>query len=171
METNHLNLNKIGKVTVHTTASMTKLLEILYDIKLKVHHIHQQEMTDCPNLMKRFYIPHSSRPIQRVICLVDVSERPLLNAITLFYKDNMNQNMLHQLYHTDTPIGNILEKNKLEIYREVLDYGIVQNANASKYLRLKQDEKLIYRITSVRHQAKNLFLVCEYLPLRTPHGK
>lgn len=110
METNQLDLNKFGKLIVHTTGSMTKLLEILYDVKLKVHHIHQQEMIECPNLMKKFYTPQSRRLIQRDICLIDLSDRPFVYAVSLFYRDNMDQDMLHQLYHTDTPIGKILEK-------------------------------------------------------------
>jgi chorismate-pyruvate lyase len=162
---NELHLNKIGNLIVQTTASITRLIEILYNVRLNVELINQQEMEDCPKLLKKFYPKRLEKPILREICLVDTRSRPFIYAETLFYKNNISQDIIHELYHTNTPIGKIIEKNKLEFYREILEYGFIQDSNIASHLGLNPDDLMIYKVCNTIHQGKNLFLICEYFPI------
>ncbi|WP_051271194.1 chorismate pyruvate-lyase family protein [Shimazuella kribbensis] len=165
MEINQLHLNKIGNLIVQTTASITKLIEILYNVQLKVELINQQEMIHCPKLLKKHHKEKFEKPILREICLVDTHFSPFIYAETLFYKDNASFDIIHDLYHTNTPIGKIIEKHKLEFYREILDFGVVQDSNIASHLGLNDDDSMIYKVCNTIHQGKNLFLICEYFPI------
>lgn len=164
MKQNQLFLNKFGRVVVHTTSSTTRLIEILFNVKLKVQLLNQQEMTECPDFIRKHLNVKPSPPVLREICLVDTESRPFIYAMTLFYKDDLHPDIIDDLYSTDIPIGKIIEKNKLEIYREVLDHGIIQDSNITRHLGLKHNEHLLYKVSSMRHQGKTMFLVCEFFP-------
>jgi chorismate-pyruvate lyase len=162
---NQLHLNRIGNLIVQTTSSITKLIEILYEVQLRVEIINQQELIKCPKLMKRYHKEELEKPVLREICLVDDHAQRYIFAETLFYKENISNNISDELYGTDTPIGKILEKNKLEYYREILDYGIIQDSSIAKHLGLNDNDWLVYKVCRTRHQGKNLFLICEYFPI------
>jgi chorismate-pyruvate lyase len=165
MNMNRSHLNKLGKLIIQTTASITKLIEIFFDVQLKVQLINQQEMVECPQYLKKHYKTGTDKPILRAICLIDSNQHPFIYAETLFYKEHISHDIINDLYDTDTPIGKIIEQNRLEYYREILDYGFIQDAKIAKYLGLNHDDWMIYKVCNTIHREKDLFLICEYFPI------
>ncbi|MCH5586638.1 chorismate pyruvate-lyase family protein [Shimazuella sp. AN120528] len=165
MKVNQIHLNKLGKFIVQTTSSITKLIEIFFEVQLKVKLINQHEMIECPKHLKKHHKIQSDKPILREICLIDSAKRPFIYAETLFYKENISVNIVNELYDTETPIGKIIEENKLEFYREILEYGFIQDSRIAKHLGVDKNDWMIYKVCSTIHQAKNVFLICEYFPI------
>lgn len=167
MKKKPLYLNKFGELILYTTSSMTRLIEILYNVELRAQLIQQQPMVECPPVFRHYLQPSDSTPILRRICLTDTaSARPYYYAETLFRRDHLNpETVIHELYHSDTPIGKIIDQCRLEIYREILDYGRLQDAQIANHLGVHADEWLLYKVSCMYHQSKDLFLICEYFPI------
>jgi chorismate-pyruvate lyase len=166
MQSDPLYLNKFGELILYTTSSMTRLIEILYNVELRAKLIQQQPMVDCPPLLRRYLQPSYSSPILRQICLTDTdTAQPYYYAETLFQKDHFHsKTVIHQLYHSDTPIGKIIDQYRLETYREILEYGRLQDKQIAHHLGVHADEWLLYKVSRMYHQSKDLFLICEYFP-------
>lgn len=165
MEMNQFHLNKLGKHIIQTTSSITKLIEVFFDVQLKVKLIDQREMDECPKHLQKHHQIRNEVPILREICLIDTLHRPFIYAKTLFYKNHVSFEIVQDLYNTDIPIGRIIEKNKLEYYREILDYGFIQDAEIAGHLGLNHNDWMMYKVCKTVHQEKDLFLICEYFPI------
>lgn len=164
-----LHLNKIGNLIVQTTQSITRLIEVLFEVDLKVHIITQERMKHCPKRIENFYSEDEGTPILREICLIDEYKKPYIFAESIYYLDHIQAHIRDELLYSNTPIGKIIERYKLEFYREILDIGIIQDAKIANYLSIDETEPMIYKVCNTWHQSKKLFTICEYFPIKQLH--
>ncbi|MDA2068157.1 chorismate pyruvate-lyase family protein [Bacillus cereus] len=160
MSTKHLSkeFTSYGKILLFSTSSMTRLLEIYNDEEIKVEIIQQTDNYILPSILTPFVNDTKNTILREAYLYTRESLKTCLHAFSLLFVNNIEDCIQEELIQGEIPIGKIIEKYKLETYREILTISNLEHNNDS-FLGI--GENIIYKVSEIRYKMKPLFLVAE----------
>ncbi|MHA1377103.1 MAG: chorismate--pyruvate lyase family protein [Candidatus Helarchaeota archaeon] len=165
-------LSPIHRILLHTNGTVTQVLrewigEIINVVRLNNSYYRDLEKYNL------FYKPNKSSLLKsREIILQNFStKKNLVYALTFIQFQNLNQVTQYKLEHTDYGIGMILEQQKLETYREILEFHRidVHKFKFFKNIFLKANSFILHRAYNIIHEQKIWFTINEYFPAELDH--
>lgn len=111
------SLSLLQKVLLTTDGTVTQLLEIYTGQKISVRRLEHAMQSGGPAILS---VSATEPVLSRRILLC--GERPCMYAHSLLVPSRLPPGMQEMMMRTDTPMGQLWKAQKLETFREVVDY-------------------------------------------------
>lgn len=108
---------------------------------------------------------------REVILQCGETKTNLVYALSLICTKNVTPAIIHQLDHSDLGIGMIIEREKLETYREIVRFSKFNVSNVPFFQKIfpLAEEYILHRAYVIYHAKKPSFIINEYFPSEPEH--
>ena len=157
-------LGDFQKILLRTNGSVTRLLETHLSEPIKLVKLSEylgQMKHKLPNIKSNT----KGKVLAREVLLQGKNScRNLIYASSKIFIDNLEQQFSDQLLNSKTPIGKLWSEQKVETYKEIIDYGKEPANELSNYFSIAPDENLFFRTYTVFSQRKLTMMITEKFP-------
>lgn len=157
-----LRLSLYEKIFLTSDGTVTDLLSVYTNTDIQVVKILQEP--DYSLAKEHPFCPVNSQILKRSILLGNQIQN-YIYAESIFVMDSFPAIIKSKLIETNCPIGQIWNNEKIETFREIIEYKLETNAVVSNYLNLDTDTKLISRSYYVYSNNKMLAMITEKFPI------
>lgn len=164
--TDRTELSNFQKVLLTTNGSITELLEIYLSEPIRLLKLHEhltlinKEIELAKNLIHK-----NNKVIKREIILQGkISSNNFMYANSYIFVDNLEQKFAYKLLNTNIPIGKLWSEQKVETYKEIIDYGEEPANKLSNYFFIDSNDNLVFRTYSVFSRKKLTMIITEKFP-------
>lgn len=84
---------------------------------------------------------------------------------------NLEEKFRNELFNTNKPIGQIWSEQKVETFKEIINYGKEPANELASYFGIKPEENVFFRTYSVSSQGKITMIITEKFPESYFHQK
>jgi chorismate-pyruvate lyase len=159
---NNSALTQFQKVLLATDGTVTDLVALYTGesiVAQKVAHELAGQFKDRPPAL---VAANDARLLRREIVLVGVrTQQAYLHAESFFVFDRFSDAMQQALRDSDAPIGLLWKRDRLEMFREVIDVRLQTNPKIAGCLGVEPDTLLVSRSYLIHHDRMHLGLICE----------
>lgn len=155
------SLSIFQKVLLTTDGTVTNLLSLYTDKKIKVKKIDQEmTFTGAPEAL--FTPPET--PLLRRRILLGCEKENYMYADSFFVFENLPRSIQYQLLETDRPIGLLWREARLETYREILTYEREENEEVAGFFGMEPTTPLLSRTYLIHCNQTTLGILTEKFP-------
>lgn len=108
---------------------------------------------------------------RKVLLQGKISCRNFLYADSFILINNLEERFRHELFNTNKPIGQIWSEQKVETFKEIINYGKESANELAIYFNIKPEENVFFRTYSVSSQGKITMIITEKFPESYFHQK
>ena len=154
-------LSLFQKVLLASDGTVTQLLEIYTSTTINVKKLAQQMVQqDQPKWLQT---NTSSALLKRRILLCN-DQHNLIHAESYFVIDRLPPTMHQALLDSNQPIGMLWRAERLETYREIVEFTRQPEPSLARYFDVADDEQFLGRTYLISHQQQPLGLITEKFP-------
>lgn len=158
------DLSSFQKILLKANGTVTAMLEAYLSEQIQVvklsENLAKMEL-ELPNIK----LNKEEQVIARKVLLQGkISRRNFIYADSLILIDNLNEQFSHKLLNTKTPIGKLWSEQKIETFKEIMNFGKEPANELSSYFCIKPDDNLLFRTYSVFSQGKITMIITEKFP-------
>lgn len=150
------------KILLLTDGTVTDLLKLYTNQRISVKKINQELLlsgSDCEKLCVK-----DTLILKREV-LLGTRKENYIYADSIFIYENMSRTMQYQLMETDTPIGVIWKKEKLDTFREIIEIRIEQCEELIPYFSVVVGTRFLARTYKIYNNQKILGMITEKFPI------
>lgn len=142
-----------------TDGSLTILLESFTGHEIKISGLEQKTIPADEKISKELKINPGEKLNEREVIL-SAEQKPLVYARSYAVISRLSNRAKKDILNTDTPIGKILKKHKVEVHREILEIGIKTEPKIAKILN--KNNKILWRSYMIIQKNMPLMKIEEY---------
>jgi chorismate-pyruvate lyase len=157
-----VSLSLQQQVLLTTDGTVTDLVALFSGEEIHITKIAQQTIVRAGPA--ELGLPQPEPLLERSI-LLSGARKHYLYAQSYFVIRGLAPEMQRALLDTETPIGLLWKKARLEMYRELVDRRLEQRPELLDYFPDAQDARFISRTYVVYHQRRPLGVITEKFPL------
>jgi chorismate-pyruvate lyase len=160
-------LSLFQQVLLATDGTVTDLLRLYSGTDVKARKIAQHLAT--AHAVEGLPALLAADPSQRILVreiVLESSGIPLVHAASYFCFDRFSIKTQQGLLTTQTPIGSLWRAERLEMFREVIDRHVEQNATVARHLAVAADAPIVCRAYRIDHAGAPLGLITERFALQ-----
>ena len=158
---NDESLSLLQKILLTTDGTVTELLTLYTGEMIRVKKIEQAVTRDgAPSELK---VPRETSLLKRKI-LLSGATKSYLFAESCFVFEQLSKSLQYKLLETDQPIGMLWKEERIEIYREVIDYKIVPCEAISSFFNLQSHIPILSRTCLIFNSGKPFGIITESFP-------
>ncbi len=157
-------LSLFQKTLLVTDGSVTELVALYTGKPIVAWKIDQQIVEECPPAVFELNSPTPLMHRRIVLCNAE-DNAPYLYAESVFILNRLDSRTQQQLIESDTPIGRIWKDDKTEMFREIIDMRIEQNAEIAAQFNAPPTQSLISRSYLLHQQRRPFGLITEKFPI------
>jgi chorismate-pyruvate lyase len=154
-------LGLFQKILLTTDGTVTDLLSLYTNEKIKVKKILQEFCLSSDS--ESGLCPLETPILKRNIILCG----PKMNYVyaeSIFIFENLTRSTQYKLLETDQPIGLMWKEEKLDTFREIIEYRIESGATLAHYFDIKPHTSLLSRTYLVYNQRNIVGRITEKFP-------
>ncbi|MFV1956471.1 MAG: chorismate pyruvate-lyase family protein [bacterium] len=160
----HINIKDLTpfqRILLTTDGMVTEILEAYLWERMKVTKIFQEYFI-LEHSIPSLEIERGCRILKRKICLCGrLSHKNHIYAETIIVPDRLDERIRDGLLNSNKPIGQLILEDRLETFREILDYGKEQAHDLAVYFNIKKNDFLIFRTYRVFANSLPIMLITE----------
>jgi len=164
LKPSHINLKDLTpfqRILLTTDGMVTEILEAYLWERIKVTKIFQEYFI-LERSIPSLEIERGCRILKRKICLSGrLSHKNHIYAETIIVPDRLDERIRDGLLNSNKPIGQLILEDRLETFREILDYGKEQARDLAVYFNIKKNDFLIFRTYRVFTNSLPIMLITE----------
>ncbi len=158
------NLCAMQRILLTTDGTVTDMLEAYFREPMAVQPL-AQEIIDSPEPLPELDIARGHPVLHREILLRgQISGRTALHANTIIVPDRLSEHLRHGLLEKKEPIGQLLLKDKLETYREIIRCERRAAADLARYFDCYNSAPLLTRTYIVTLGGQGIMRITERYP-------
>jgi chorismate-pyruvate lyase len=151
-------LSLLQKVLLTTDGTVTQLLEIYSNEKIRVEKLEHELVKGGPPLLQ----VSVDEPVLSRRILLRGAVRPYMYAHSLLVLSRMPRGMQETILTTDTPIGQLWKASRLETFREIVDFRRERDTNVAILFGI--DAPLLSRTYLIHAGGLPMGLIVEKFP-------
>lgn len=165
-------LTSFHRILLHTNGTVT---EVLREWTGFIIHVTKPPISLYEELKQYnlYYKPENSPSdkIREVILQDSKNKKTLVYAISFIQSQNLNQITKFKLEHSDYGIGTIIDQQRLETYREILNFHKINILNYPFFKKIfpQANSLILHRVYNIIHKQKIWFTINEYFPSESDH--
>ncbi len=171
-------LSPLHRILLHTNGTVTQALRqwtgsIINIIKPPLNSCFLWNKLDKHNLYYKNSVDQSCKDFKfrEVILQCAQTNVNLVYALSLLCLRNLTPTILYKLDHTDFGIGEIIDSEKLETYREILTFNKFKVDDFPFFRKIfpRAAQYILHRAYVIYHLQKPCFIINEYFPSEPMH--
>ena len=155
------DITPIQRILLTTDGMVTEILEAYLLERIEVIKLFQGYSVlnyEIPSLK----IEKECRVMQRKVLLCGrLSQKNHLYAESIIVPDRLDEKIRDSLLNTNKPIGLLILENRLETFREILEWGKEEAQDIAGYFNIKRNDFLIFRTYRVFSNRLPIMLITE----------
>jgi chorismate-pyruvate lyase len=156
------SLSIFQKILLTTDGTVTNLLALYTGEKIRVKKIAQGiTLSGEP---EAFLCPPETPILKRTV-LLSGKTRNYVYADSIFVFELHSRSIQYQLLETDRPIGLLWKEEKMEMYREIIEYKNEPCESLASYFEVPPRTPILSRTYLIYHQQKILGVITEKFPV------
>ncbi len=165
LQDQHLSL--FQKILLATDGTVTDLLALYAGEKIKVQKIEQKFTLS--GAAEEWLYPLGTPVLIRKILLCG-AVRNFVYAESIFNLELHSRSIQYKLLETNLPIGLLWKEEKLETYREIIEYKTEPALTLAAYFDISPQTPLLSRTYLIYHQRNILGAITEKFPISSFKG-
>ena len=157
-----ISLNLFQKVLLVTDGTVTDLLKLYSGKNIQVKIVSQELMQSGEE--EFFLCPDKTDILKRRILLCNESTN-YIYADSIFIVENISKSAQNKLLQTNQPIGLIWKDEKIETYREIIDYKLESCGLMAEYFGVPYDTQMVSRVYLIYSNGRVLGMITEKFPI------
>lgn len=157
----HPALSMQQQILLNTDGTVTDLIALLAGESIRITKLQQELVFERGPAALALNEPQN---LLRRIVLLSGKEKHYLYAESYFVLERMPQTMQVELLETDTPIGLLWKKARLEMYREIVERKSESCPELCPHFSAMEGETFLSRSYLVHHQQQPLGIITEKFP-------
>lgn len=166
LQDQHLSL--FQKILLATDGTVTDLLALYAGEKIKVQKIEQKFILS--SAAEEWLYPLETPILVRKILLCGAA-RKFVYAESIFNFELHSRSIQYKLLETNVPIGLLWKEEKLETYREIIEYKTEPALTLAAYFDIPPQTPLLSRTYLIYHQQNILGAITEKFPVSSFKGE
>jgi chorismate-pyruvate lyase len=162
------SLSLFQKVLLNTDGTVTNLLSLYTGEKIKVKKIEQ--IFTLSNEEQAWLFPPETPILIRKI-LLSGEIKNYIYADSIYNFELHSRSIQYQLLETNQPIGLLWKEEKLENYREIIDFKMEPAHSLTAYFDITPETPLLSRTYLIYHQKAVLGIITEKFPITYFRGE
>jgi chorismate-pyruvate lyase len=159
-------LTSFQRILLTTDGMVTEMLEANYWERMVVERLFQEDYALEQELVDLECKPGEHVLDRRILLRGRMSHLARLYAESFIVRDRLPEFIRDGLVHSHKPIGLLIQENRLETFREILDCVREEAGQLSRYFRIQPGEYLISRRYRVIASGQPIMLITEKFPER-----
>lgn len=160
-------LSPLQKILLTTDGSVTKILEAVRGEEILVQTEKQKVIKAGKKIAKLLEIKEGEKVNYRVVNLQD-SKAVLVHAISYTPLKRLEKEFREDVMKKDIPIGKILARLRIEVRREIKNFGSLKaNEKLSRLFGIPTNALLLKRNYNIIHRNRILLNITEIFPYTT----
>jgi len=152
------------KIILQCDGSLTRLLEVMFNEQFELKVLHE-EISHCNKSMKELALKENDEFMERKIILSGCqTKKTYLYAESVIALKHLTPQFHHALIDKSQPIGKIWEDQKVETYKNMVEWGMTKLGPAAGFFDLKQENNVLYRKYFVYSNQKPTMMITEKFP-------
>ena len=154
----------LQRLLLVTDGRITDIVRVYSGETIKAIKI-QQQLTISSSRFSPLKLDGQSQLLNRSIALQGSQTKTnYLYADSQIVLDRLDKDLHHELLFSHEPICKLLQKHRVETYREILDCGIEPAGCLGQYFEIEADAELIYRTYLVLVDGLPIMQITEKFP-------
>lgn len=150
------------KILLTTDGTLTNLLKLFTGETIHVKKICQEiVLSSEPELLLCNY----GSPVLKREILLSGTEKNYVYCNSTFVFERLSRTIQYKLLETDLPIGLMWKEEKLETYKEIVDYHAEPAGNICRYFDITPQTVLLSRTYFIYHQKIPFGAITEKFPV------
>ncbi len=147
-------LSLLQKILLSTDGTLTDLLTLYSGGPIRARKLGQSLTGEPPN-----------RVLNRQVVLEGADNKPYVYANSRFHFDAFTRATQHALIESDTPIGILWQRERLEMYREIVERRSQCNKKIAAICAVESETPILSRTYRIHHSAAVIGEITEYFAL------
>lgn len=157
--------NLLQRILLCTDGTVTHILEDFAGERITVRKLHEEIIKDTspPHLLD---IREREEVMVRTVVLQGVrTGRNFIYAETLVRIEALKDDLLQDLLHTDTPLGILLRRRRMETFRELVAFGSEDTGECARHFGVDPSAMALARTYRVSWGGRPVMLIMEKFPV------
>lgn len=164
-------LSAFQKILLTANGTVTSMLEAYSSESIQVVKLSEQ-LDNIDLQLPNVKLNQEEQVMARKVLLQGkISCRNFIYADSLILINNLAEKFRYELFNTNKPIGQIWSEQKVETFKEIINYGKEPANELASYFNIKPEENVFFRTYSVSSQGKITMIITEKFPGSYFHQK
>ena len=158
-------LSTLQRVLLMTDGTVTDVLEAYANEPIRVKKLNQTfDIVDSEQ--PELDLPSTERVLRREVLLHGVaSGKNFLYADSVLWPDELHPELVAGLLGSDTPLGRLLAKYRVETFREIVALGFEPAGPCAGYFEIDPTTKLVFRTYRIIINGRPVVRITEKFPV------
>ena len=158
------DLDSFQRMLLKANGTVTAMLEAYLSEQIRVVKL-SENLTQMKLELPYIKCDREERVIARKVLLQGkMTRRNFIYADSLILINNLDERFSSQLLNSKVPIGKLWSEQKVETFKEIIDFGVEPANELSDYFCINSDDKVLFRTYSVSSQGKITMIITEKFP-------
>ena len=165
--TEYTEIPKLGsfqKILLKANGTVTTMLEAYLSEQIKVVKL-SENLAQMKLQLPCIKSDQEEQVITRKVLLQGkISRRNFIYADSLILINNLDEQFYNKLLNTKTPIGKLWTEQRVETFKEIVNFGVEPANELSSYFCINSDDNVVFRTYFVYSQGKITMIITEKFP-------
>lgn len=163
--TSENDLSLFQKVLLQANGTVTAMLETYLGEPIQIIKLSENLAKINLNLVKINLDREEEIIVRKVLLQGKVSHRNCIYANSYILINNLEPKFSDQLLNTNKSIGQLWSEQKVETFKEIIDFGKEPANELAQYFGVKPEASLLFRTYSVAVRGKVTMIITEKFPV------